>query len=588
MKQVNTKNHLISILGPEELDINCLVSEINEGIDIVKISIVSEVEKQFSQVKIIWSQPIIDIHSYWYPTAFRNKSLDYDWNAGFSSKATVSAPTGCFYNINGQNRITYALSDALNTVQFNMGVHEEDSTLSCNIIMFTEPTKPMTSYEVELRIDTRDVPYYRSLEDVVKWWETLDAYKPAEVPECAKLPMYSTWYSFHQQIEAEKIEEQCRVAKKLGFEAVIVDDGWQTADNNRGYAFCGDWEVCPKRIPDMKAHVERVHKLGMKYILWYSVPFIGIHSKAWTEFKDKLLIYKDNLSAGVLDPRYPEVREYLIKIYEQAIREWDLDGFKLDFVDEFYLYNKEADERNEGMDYESVQEAVDRLLTDVMQHLKNIKSNIMIEFRQKYIGPLMRKYGNMFRAGDCPNNAITNRMETVDIRLLCGNTAAHSDMIMWNTKETVESSALQIINILFSVPQFSMRFEKLSEEQFRMTTFWLAFWRNHRDVLLEGKLSPSYPELMYPVIMADTVKKRLIAVYSEFCVHSGGNLPDKFIIINGTLKNEVIVNLEEDLEERNIQVYNCCGDIVRAETISLCKGVQILQVPAAGVVIFTK
>ncbi|PHB05610.1 alpha-galactosidase, partial [Bacillus pseudomycoides] len=85
------------------------------------------------------------------------------------------------------------------------------------------------------------------------------------------LPMYSTWYSFHQDISDNEIEKQCEIAKQLGCGAVIVDDGWQTEDDHRGYAYCGDWEVSPKRIVGMREHVERVHDLGMKYLLWYSV-----------------------------------------------------------------------------------------------------------------------------------------------------------------------------------------------------------------------------------------------------------------------------------------------------------------------------
>ena len=34
----------------------------------------------------------------------------------------------------------------------------------------------------------------------------------------------------------------------------------------------------------------------------------------------------ERLGAGVLDPRFPEVREFLIETYESALREWDLDG----------------------------------------------------------------------------------------------------------------------------------------------------------------------------------------------------------------------------------------------------------------------
>ena len=67
----------------------------------------------------------------------------------------------------------------------------------------------------------------------------------------------------------------------------------------------------------------------------------------------------------------------------------------------------------------------------------------MIEFRQPYIGPLMRKYGNIFRAGDCPNSALENRVRTTDLHILSGTTAVHSDMIMWHYEDQVEIAAFQ-------------------------------------------------------------------------------------------------------------------------------------------------
>ena len=57
--------------------------------------------------------------------------------------------------------------------------------------------------------------------------------------------------------------------------------------------------------------VARVHRLGMKYMMWFSVPFVGKNSRfAYERFKGMLL---DDHGDGtcVLDPRYPEVRDYL-------------------------------------------------------------------------------------------------------------------------------------------------------------------------------------------------------------------------------------------------------------------------------------
>jgi len=360
----------------------------------------------------------------------------------------------------------FAFSDALNPVVMCAGIHEETGNLLCAVELFTEPGPPIASYEAVMRLDTRPVPYYQALRDVSDWWAAQPGYTPSKVPEIARLPLYSTWYSFHQQLVPAEVEKQCKLAKELGCEAVIADDGWQTMDNNRGYEHCGDWE--PLRMPDIAEHVARVHELGMKYVLWYSVPFVGIHSKAYERFKGKFLNVNEQDTVKTLDPRFPDVREYLIGKYEQAMREWDLDGFKLDFVDAFGLPWERRDDLGGGRDYDSVPEAADRLLSDVIARLRKVKPDVMVEFRQSYVGPLMRKYGNMFRAGDCPYDGLSNRVRTVDVRLLCGDTAAHSDMLMWRGDDPVESAALQFADILFSVPQVSVLIDKLPPDHIEM------------------------------------------------------------------------------------------------------------------------
>ena len=69
----------------------------------------------------------------------------------------------------------------------------------------------------------------------------------------------------------------------------------------------------------MPAHVAKIHELGMKYVVWFSVPFVGEHSKAYERFKGKYLYESKRLNTAVLDPRFPEVREYLINIYALVV-----------------------------------------------------------------------------------------------------------------------------------------------------------------------------------------------------------------------------------------------------------------------------
>ena len=67
-----------------------------------------------------------------------------------------------------------------------------------------------------------------------------------------------------------------------------------------------------------------------------------------------------------------------------------MDGFKLDFIDNF-TFSEDAP-ANEDMDFSCVQDAVYELMSSVKRELSAIKPDIMIEFRQGYIGPGMCEF----------------------------------------------------------------------------------------------------------------------------------------------------------------------------------------------------
>ncbi|MFD0697457.1 glycoside hydrolase family 36 protein [Paenibacillus sp. GCM10027628] len=563
-------------------------STVQDGVELIQIKLESDSLQQPPEVELIWHHPGIDIQGTWHPSAYRSKRLHVDWEQGLVSKSTYSAPVISLFNIQGKNRLTFAFSDALNSVSLSAGVNEETATYRCGVKLFFEPSLQLTVYEAVLSLDTREVPYYQSLSDVGVWWASLPGYTPALVPETAKLPMYSTWYSFHQELAAEGIEQECLLAKQLGCEAVIVDDGWQTSDNARGYAYCGDWEIYTGKIPNMRAHVERVHQIGMKYLLWYSVPFVGFKSKNWERFKDKMLMTTSRLQTGVLDPRYPDVREFIIKLYEEALIEWNLDGFKLDFVDSFNGTEETIQKKDISMDYTAIPKAVDRLMSDIIARLRTIKPDIMIEFRQNYIGPLMRKYGNMFRATDCPNDAVENRIRTLDVRLLAGDTAVHADMMMWHPDEPVESAALQIVNTLFSVPQISVRLDRIPQRHLQMLRHWLSFWREHRDVLLDGELKPQHPDFLYPLVIADNSQKRIVAAYGDVTVNPGRGVPPQVFFVNGTLNERIYVEIDEDLGVKTVEIRDCQGQLQETLQVNLRTGIHRLNIPPCGYAVMSK
>ena len=536
----------------------------------------NEMNEEKPVLTLAWAMPLVDIQYEWYPRCGKNRSLRIDWMGPEKSRISSGAPVFCFYNAAGRSRFTMALSDVLTEIDSSLGVHEENGTLACKVEIPLDRTGLTHEYSVTLYRDYDDISLAEALRRVSLWWEKDCGLTPMPVPEAARLPLYSAWYSFHQATYAPEIEAECALAAKLGIKAVIVDDGWQTVDGSRGYAYCGDWRPAPEKIPDMAAHVRRVHELGMKYILWYSVPFVGEHSEHFNEFKDKLVKFHAQHGAGVLDPRYPEVRQYLISTYENALRDWDLDGFKLDFIDSFGATSY-APAPAPGMDYITLEDGVLRLMTDVMNALKAIKPDILIEFRQSYIGPAMRTYGNMFRVGDCPADPINNRVGVIDLRLLSGDTAVHSDMLMWHRDDAVENAARQVLSVIFGVMQVSVRLEDIPEDHLKMVTFWCDFMEKHR-ALLAAPMEVESPENLYPIARTRLGDEEAIAVYDRHVV-TLSDAPTAYLF-NATADDFLVLRAEE-AKERTACLFNCMGEA--AGEIKLpAQRVTELRIPVCG------
>ncbi len=579
---------ILNFSTEKEKGYSVALKKTNKEKDIIEISVDISIKEKIvpKEVTVAWDIDCIDMQSVWNPLCGALRNIQPAWRPNIiDSRVGSGAPIHSLVSASGKNRGLICVSDVKTPIRISTGVEEETSLIKCRVTFFTIPVNAIDTYSAKIRIDLRNIPYYDAIYDAEKWWSADGGYKSAKVPECAKVPLYSTWYSYHQKFTTDELLEQFKIAKEYGMDTVIVDDGWQTGDNNRGYAYCGDWEVYAPKVPDMKKFVDETHKLDMKYIMWYSIPFVGKHSKAFDEFKD-MFLDDPKKDWCCLDPRFKKVREFLKDKYVNAAKDWGLDGFKLDFIDsmcltEYSHFNKP------GMDCQSLEDGIEKLLKSIMQELKKINKDIAIEFRQKYFGPVMKKYGNMLRVYDCPNDIMKNRMGVIDLRLMSGSTAIHSDMLMWNQNDTVENAARQIINILFSVPQISVDLKKMKEEHLQMIKFYLNFWKENRDTILNGKVIPYNPEACYTKAAAVTDKCEIVCAYSSNSYTLNAN-PDKLVMINGTGLKEMYLDSEVSTGAHKYEIYDCMGNLERCGEIEIDVGVYKLYVPDCGMVIFSK
>ena len=503
--------------------------------------------------------------------------LWWGWKTPYHSELAHETPLVVGFNSAGVSPVAIACSEAMEHLVFGLYAEER----SCDVIgrceFFTKPTVARKEYVAKVMLDRRGRDWAETVTSCSRWVAKENGFKTAHAPEAAFDPLYSTWYAFLQDVHADELETEAKLAAEIGMKTMILDDGWQKVESKGFYTATGDWMPVKSRFPDMKAHVAKVHAAGLKYMLWLSVPFMGCEAKNYPRFKKMLLRDGDT---GTLDPRFPEVREYLISTYERAVGEWGFDGLKLDFIDSFGLPAEDPALKDDfaGRDFRSVPEALNRLMKDVRARLMKINPDVLLEFRQHYCGPAILQYGNMIRAADCPADPTANRRRVCDLRLTSDTIAVHSDMLVWSGNETPEGAALPILNVLFSTIQYSMVLAKVSPEHRRVIASWLRFSQEHRAALLKGAFRPHHPELGYTWIEGESADERVIAVYADDVCARAGAADRPVFLVNATGRAGVLVELAAKPEK--VEYFDVFGE--KTGEAAPSNGLVRLAVPASG------
>ncbi len=549
-----------------------LLSDEN-GTEIYKIVISGKSDS----VRIEWREPMTDHIGSWNPLAGRWRGLPQRFHeVRADSCLHRGAPVIATFRPDGTAHRTVAISDA--AITGVLGYCVDDFRQNDEVAFFVELFDVPEDYSTELRIDGRRLPLPGALAAVWDWWNG-SVGKAAPLPDDAFAPLYSTWYNFHQTPEQGELTKELKIAAGIGFKTVILDDGWQIAGEGTGdYRKSGDWLPAPDKFPDFKGFVDDVHSFGQKLVLWFAVPFAGFDTEAYARFKDKLLFETAWLiNAGTLDIRYPEVREYISGTYMRYIKEYGIDGLKLDFIDTF-AKNKDIPGYKPGMDCETVTQAVEKLLDGIIRGATAIKPDFLLEFRQNYVGPVVLKYANMLRVGDCAFDPVTNRIGVADLRMMTKDVAVHSDMLLWSPTETAENCALQLLNIMFSVLQISVRLTQIPDFQLRVLESYLDYYRKNYRILTQAPILVRHPETCYSVLSAEdpALNRRITVLYSESAVRADGSDTDVWNATGG----ESVALINDTCASLVITVYDCMQDEIRR--INTDSPAVALDIPVGG------
>ena len=330
---------------------------------------------------------------------------------------------------------------------------------------------------------------------------------------------------------------EAAIARSVGLDAIIVDDGWQASALGK-LPYMGENLPQPRYSMDFAAHVSRLHAAGTKIVLWYPVTLVNEAVPNFGDYAGKIL-YRRSWGPNVWDPRFADRREFFHERLAAAVRDWKVDGLKLDFVDSWGLDfdNCKLPDVSKGLgerDIRDLMPAVAKTMAEAREIVSGIRPDAVIEFRQGYIGPRMLKACTQVRVQDCPGSLAEMRYGIANLRLTCGQNAVHSDPIHWACDASATSVAESILASIFGIGQYSVRLTESSPEQLKILKHWVAFAREHSAALYHGDFRVQGLSSDAPVLVGETAEERIVGSYKPGFVADCGMPDRRIVVLNGT------------------------------------------------------
>ena len=147
-------------------------------------------------------------------------------------------------------------------------------------------------------------------------------------PEIAYQPEWCTW-GYGPDFSVEQVRKMIPTLKGQGFKSVILDSGW--------FPVHGDWSPDPEKFPlgeeDFKNLIHILHKNGFKVWLWWLPHYAVRGSEILATHPDWFVKNEQGAidESYALCTSYGPVKEYLAGLVKKFVKEWDVDGLKLDW-----------------------------------------------------------------------------------------------------------------------------------------------------------------------------------------------------------------------------------------------------------------
>ena len=147
--------------------------------------------------------------------------------------------------------------------------------------------------------------------------------------------LVNSWEMTYFDVNHEKMSSLISKAAQLGFEAVVLDDGWFLGRENSRSSL-GDWTVDKEKFPDdLHPLIQACHKQGLQFGIWFEPEMISQQSILAQEKPHWIVRSKNHAPLYsrhqyCLDVSQKEVQDWLIDSLSQFISTYQVDYIKWD------------------------------------------------------------------------------------------------------------------------------------------------------------------------------------------------------------------------------------------------------------------
>ena len=142
---------------------------------------------------------------------------------------------------------------------------------------------------------------------------------PASFRNRRRPVIYNSWFATTFNVHEQQQVELAKIAKQIGVELFVVDDGWFKGRND-DHAGLGDWIADPKKFPNgLSPMIKQINDLGMDFGIWVEPEMVNPDSDLYRAHPDWVFNYPTRT-------RHEQRNQLMLNLARQDVYDYLLDA----------------------------------------------------------------------------------------------------------------------------------------------------------------------------------------------------------------------------------------------------------------------